>query len=369
MTRSFSIYLDFLRFFAALLVLFYHSKTIYDPDLVLFTFGHEAVILFFILSGFVIAFVTDTKENTLKDYAIARMARIYSVAIPAIILTAALDFTGFSMNPGVYPEEYQAWDYAPIRVLTSLVFINEIWILSIQFFSNVPYWSLNYEVWYYIGFAVLAFVKGRKRWILFSSICLFIGPKILLLMPLWWLGVYIYNSAYLRKISVKLAALLLILSILGIYIYIKYNIGKWGVDYLEGFVGAEIHKELAFSRHFIADYYLGLVIAVHFIAMRRLCNHFIHIFDRVERPVRILAGSTFSLYLLHQPLLIFFHAVFNSENISLEIYCFILLLTIISAFLISLVTEQKKFIWKRWITNVVEFFEVIITKKIAAYKS
>jgi len=368
MTRSFSIYLDFLRFFAAFLVLLFHSKEIYDPDLVIFSFGHEAVILFFILSGFVIAYVTDTKEDTLKDYAIARMARIYSVAIPAIILTAALDFTGFSLNPGVYPEGHQAWDYALIRVFTSLFFINEIWVLSIQFFSNAPYWSLNYEVWYYISFAVLAFVKGRKRWVFFSGICLFIGPKILLLMPLWWLGVYVYKSNYLKKISVNLATALLALSILGIYIYIKYNVGKWGVDYLEGLVGAELHKELAYSRRFIADYYIGLIIAVHFIAVRGLCNYFVHIFDRIERPIRVIAGSTFSLYLLHQPLLIFFHAMFSSENISLEIYYLILLLTIISAFLISLVTEQKKFIWKRWITNAAEFFEVMIAKKISIYK-
>ncbi len=368
MTRSFSIYLDFLRFFAALLVLLFHSKTIYDPDLVIFSFGHEAVILFFVLSGFVIAYVTETKENTLKDYAIARMARIYSVAIPAIILNAALDFTGFSLDPSVYPEEYQAWDYAPIRVITSLFFVNEIWILAIQFFSNVPYWSLNYEVWYYIGFAVLAFVKGRKRWIIFAGICLFIGPKIVLLMPLWWLGVYIYKSDYLRKISVSLATVLLAISVLGIYIYIKFSIGKWGVDYLEEIVGAELRKELAFSRHFIADYYLGLVIALHFVAVRGLCNHFLYIFDRIERPVRIIAGSTFSLYLLHQPLLIFFHSIFNVEDLSLGRYCLILFFTITSAFLISLVTEQKKFVWKRWITNAFEFSEVIITKKVGVHK-
>tara|TARA_R110002073_G_scaffold129900_2_gene276386 strand:+ start:1526 stop:2632 length:1107 start_codon:yes stop_codon:yes gene_type:complete len=362
MTRSFSIYLDFLRFFAAFLVLLFHSGDLYRTGLTIFSFGPEAVIIFFVLSGFVIAYVADTKELTLKHYAISRMARIYSVAIPAIILTAALDFTGFSINAIAYPEGKQAWDYAPIRVLSSLSFTNEIWNLSIQLFSNVPYWSLNYEVWYYIGFAVLTFVKGQKRWAIFTGICFFTGPKIILLMPLWWLGVYIYKSERFRDISKNLSIVLLAFSILGIYMYIKYNIGNWGWNLFENLVGKDLHKEFTFSRHFISDYYFGLVIAMHFVAVRGLCDHFLHIFDSVERPIRLIAGSTFSLYLLHQPLLIFFHSIFYFENHSLKTYILILVATVITAFLISLITEQKKFIWRRWITNIFEFIEVKFTR-------
>ncbi|MBX3630089.1 MAG: acyltransferase [Nitrosomonas sp.] len=358
MTKSFSIYLDFIRFSAAFVVLLWHSRPLYDFNLTISNYGHEAVIVFFILSGFVIAYVTDTKEKTLKDYAISRAARIYSVAIPAIIITALVDFSGYTLiNSNAYSEGYQAWDYAGIRIISSLLFTNELWILSTQLFSNVPYWSLNYEVWYYIAFAILTFVKGYKRWLFFGAVCLFVGPKIFLLMPVWWLGVYIYQSEYWRNISIASAIALFLFSIYGVYLYSAYNIDGWGSHYLMTVVGPEWHREFAFSRYFITDYYLGAVIAAHFIAVRKISLYFAHIFNTIEKPVRILAGSTFTLYLLHQPLLWFFYALFYTENPSLEIFILIVSLTFATAFLIALVTEQKKHLWKKWITRLYNFCE------------
>lgn len=350
MTKSFSIYLDFIRFSAAFVVLLWHSKPLYDFDLTISNFGHEAVIVFFVLSGFVIAYVTDTKETAFKDYAISRAARIYSVAIPAIIITALVDFSGYTLNSNAYSESYQAWDYPLIRVASSLLFTNELWILSTQLFSNVPYWSLNYEVWYYIAFAVLTFVSGFKRWIIFAAVCIFVGPKIVLLMPVWWLGVYIYQSEYWKNISIAFATFLFCLSIFGLYLYVVYNIGEWGSSYLKSLVGEERHHEFAFSRYFITDYYLGLVIAAHFVAVRKISLYCTDIFNSVEKPIRLLAGSTFSLYLLHQPLLWFFYAILYAEALSFETFILIVSLTFVASFLIALVTEQKKHIWKKWIT-------------------
>ncbi|WP_417320319.1 acyltransferase family protein [Emcibacter sp.] len=358
MTRSFSIYLDLLRFFAAFLVLLFHSRSIYNPHMTLFSLGHEAVIIFFVLSGYVIAFTAETKEKTMKGYAVARMARIYSVAIPAILITALVDFVGFGLlNAAAYPEGYQAWDLAPVRVLAALLFTGEIWTLSIQLFSNVPYWSLNYEVWYYIGFAFLAFVEGRKRFLLFAAVCLMIGPKILLLMPLWWLGVYIYKAPWLRAIGPGVAGFLFFVSIAGIAAYISFDIGKWGWNFLEGLMGETRHRDLAFSRQFISDYYLGLVVATHFVAVRGLCDAHTTLFDRVEKPIRNIAGSTFTLYLLHQPLLLFFHAAFYQENTDIGTYLLILALTVTTTYLVALVTENKKHVWKRWIQGVFDFLD------------
>jgi peptidoglycan/LPS O-acetylase OafA/YrhL len=357
MTKSFSIYLDFIRFSAAFVVLLWHSKPLYEFDLTISGYGHEAVIVFFVLSGFVIAYVTDTKEKTLKDYAISRAARIYSVAIPAIIITALVDFSGYTLNNGAYPEAYRAWDHSGIRIISSLLFTNELWTLSTQLFSNVPYWSLNYEVWYYVAFAILTFVNGFKRWLIFGGVCLFIGPKIFLLMPVWWLGVYVYQSEYWRNISIVSAFLLFSLSIFGLYLYMAYNIGGWGSDYLLAIVGPDLHQEFAFSRYFITDYYLGLVIAAHFVAVRKISQNCANIFNMIEKPVRIFAGSTFSLYLLHQPLLWFFYAVFYAESLSLETFILIVSLTFAASFLIALVTEQKKHLWKKWITRIYNFCE------------
>jgi peptidoglycan/LPS O-acetylase OafA/YrhL len=55
------------------------------------------VLVFFLLSGFVIAFTLDSKSKDraygFDDYLVDRFARIYSALIPALIVIAAIDFT------------------------------------------------------------------------------------------------------------------------------------------------------------------------------------------------------------------------------------------------------------------------------------
>ena len=151
--------------------------------------------------GFAFDYVADTREQDFRGFMVARAARIFSVAIPAIILTATLDLVGFQINELAYPEGYRAWDLPVIRVITSTLFLNEIWALGIQLFTNVPYWSLNYEVWYYVLFGVLFFFEGRRKWFAFGVLCLLLGPKIILLLPVWWMGVWIYRSPSLVQIA------------------------------------------------------------------------------------------------------------------------------------------------------------------------
>ena len=86
MTNALSFYLDGLRFGAAFTVFLAHysvqriSGGFFWPS---FAYGHTAVLVFFVLSGFVIAWVTETRERSLEDYILSRAARLYSVIIPA----------------------------------------------------------------------------------------------------------------------------------------------------------------------------------------------------------------------------------------------------------------------------------------------
>ena len=94
MTKALSLYLDVLRFGAAFTVFLAHysvqriSGGFFWPS---FAYGHTAVLVFFVLSGFVIAWVTETRERGLEDYVLSRAARLYSVIIPAFIITAAVN--------------------------------------------------------------------------------------------------------------------------------------------------------------------------------------------------------------------------------------------------------------------------------------
>jgi peptidoglycan/LPS O-acetylase OafA/YrhL len=357
MSRAFSLYLDAVRFLAALLVLFYHANWIYRPGVLFTSLGHEAVVIFFVLSGFVIAYVADTREQDFRGFLVARGARIYSVAIPAIILTAVLDAAGFHIDASVYPEGYRAWDLPMIRVMTSSVFLNEIWTLGVQLFTNVPYWSLNYEVWYYVLFGILFFFEGRRRWLIFLFLCLVLGPKILLLMPVWWMGVWVYRSDYLARLPIPLAWLCLAMSLAGGYWYVHINMGQLGWDYLQHLLGDELHLQLSFSRQFISDYYLGAMLSLHFIGLRVLLGRVKDLPTRLESAIRFLAGATFSIYLFHQPLLWFYSAVFSAVAEGMPRYLIVVPSTLLSIYLLSTFTEQKKNLWKGWIEQLLALIE------------
>jgi peptidoglycan/LPS O-acetylase OafA/YrhL len=349
MSRAFSLYLDIVRLFAALLVLFYHANWIYRPGFLLTSLGHEGVVIFFVLSGFVIAYVADTRTQDFKGFMVARAARIFSVAIPAIAITSVLDLSGFWLEPDVYPVDYRAWDLPLVRVITSALFLNEIWTLGIQLFTNVPYWSLNYEVWYYVLFGVLFFIEGKKRWVIFALLCLFLGPKILLLLPVWWLGVWIYRSERLQNISMGVAWVYVVLSFVLAAMYLGGDLGKFGWDWVQVLVGVEWHRQLSFSRQFPTDYFLGVALAMHFVGMRVVLKNFVAIPDSFERVIRYLAGATFSVYLFHQPLLWFYSAVFSFVDEGLGRYVLVVPITIVTCFVLATYTEHKKDLWKGWV--------------------
>ena len=108
MTQALSLYLDALRFAAAFTVFMSHyAAGRYSGGLFwqVTPYGRIAVIVFFVLSGFVIAWVTETRERTLEEYALSRVARLYSVIVPAFVVTWALDNLGMAIDPRFYGAE------------------------------------------------------------------------------------------------------------------------------------------------------------------------------------------------------------------------------------------------------------------------
>ena len=159
MTQGFSIYLNLLRFFAAFLVLFSHfayprftgGRWIWVRDLNL---GSDAVIVFFVLSGFVIALVADQKKTGFEGFAFDRLTRLMSVALPALVLGFVLDRTGAQISA----QTYDNWFYNPLsfteQMIRGLTFSNEWSGLATRLGTNGPYWSLSYEAAFYALFAV-----------------------------------------------------------------------------------------------------------------------------------------------------------------------------------------------------------------------
>lgn len=123
-----------------------------------YPFGRQAVIGFFVMSGFlvggqVLARRRDAKPF-LRDYYIHRIVRIYMVVIPAIALTFAFDTIGrniFPANSGGYP--LFEGHYDPRYILTNL--LNLQGIVATHYGTNGPLWSVAYEFWYYMVFPLL----------------------------------------------------------------------------------------------------------------------------------------------------------------------------------------------------------------------
>ncbi|MBZ9611346.1 acyltransferase family protein [Rheinheimera sp. MA13] len=137
-----------MRLFAALMVFFYHASAERLNGQWLSgigSFGHDAVIVFFVLSGFVIAYITNQRSSDISSFIKSRLARLYSVAIPALLFTVVADNVGIYLTPDIYLAPYYQDSYPLARFVHNLFFINELWFTSWRAFSNGPFWSLSYE--------------------------------------------------------------------------------------------------------------------------------------------------------------------------------------------------------------------------------
>jgi peptidoglycan/LPS O-acetylase OafA/YrhL len=153
--------------------------------------AHAAVVIFFVISGFVISFSTFSKERELKQYALARLSRLYSVVVPALVLTALLQAVGSVLNPVVYAQLSRGFDLP--RYFLTAFFLQCFWVIAASPPTNAPFWSLAYELWYYALFAAFMLIRpGHLRLWAVITISLAAGPEILLLLPCWLVGVGVY---------------------------------------------------------------------------------------------------------------------------------------------------------------------------------
>lgn len=268
MNKEVSLYLDVVRFFAALLVVFAHfSFSRFSSEYLNYfhQFGQTAVIIFFVLSGYVISYVADMKENNIKDYFISRFSRLYSVVMPVLLLVLVFDSIGQFINSSMYDGYFRDSKFI-IRLIANGVFLQQIWFYGIGYLSDGPLWSLGYEFWYYVLFGFSLFLKGKKKYLFLILTALLIGPKILLLLPVWLFGVWIYNFHKTKDLNQNLARVIFILSpILFLFCFTQYNEIN---SYIYSVAGENIQHKLGFSAGFITDYITGFFIGVHILSMK-----------------------------------------------------------------------------------------------------
>ena len=117
--------------------------------------------------------------------------------------------------------------------------LNEVWFVSITSFSNVPFWSICYEFWYYVGFALVMFLPLRQGLLLTGALALLLGPKIALLAPIWVAGVVLYRWQILNSISERQAWLLAVGSLLGIIGFHQADITGLVANQIKAVIGPD----------------------------------------------------------------------------------------------------------------------------------
>ena len=365
--------LDFVRLSAAVLVVFGHAFN-FTGGHFRFLAGHGAasVAVFFVLSGFVIAFVTDKKERCGCDFAIARASRMYSVSLGALLVTICADQIGTFVNMTPYSgyaigsEEghvlnigYFNPNWRWIDLLRLATYTNELWQSHVQVGSNEPYWSLGFEVWYYIIFGLYLFGPGGRkvRFACAAIAALIAGPKICLYLPLWLLGVMCYRllaapSPFLLKVPNGFAVALFV-STGALYLLARrYLAPQTQSMFLP--VGLNMTTLMtALHFHFVGLLFCLNLICFYIFALRvAWMPALVH---KYKKPIQWAAGATFSLYLAHQPLLLMCLAL-NPLKWGSAAWAYSSVAgTFFLVFLLAQFTERKKDFWKRCFESLLRF--------------
>jgi peptidoglycan/LPS O-acetylase OafA/YrhL len=325
-TRA-SQHLDLIRGLAAVAVLVYHVRyrffldyadvPSHDPFTVagylVTSFGHDAVMVFFVLSGFLIgstvvrSFRTD--RWTWTEYLTSRIVRLQVVLLPGLLLTLFWDRLGLhwfgarDIYTGVMRGYTQDFFEVSSRLSGGAFLCNAAFLQDLRcvpYGSNAALWSLSFEFWYYIVFPLLALGLVATQPMARRVACVILGAAVLFMIrgpivqyfPIWLLGAVVaLLPVWPRAMNRPVVCVMLPLGVFTVIVAATH---------------ASVVRAWLGGSSWAAD----LVNAVAFAGCLYLVLH-----DR--RPAARdaygwsagrLSACSFSLYLVHLPLLVFLRA-------------------------------------------------------------
>lgn len=322
-------------------------------------FGHQAVMVFFVLSGFLISssvFNGLASGNwSWRDYSINRMSRLYAVLIPGLLLGFIWDKSGSSLfaSTGLYTHPLQGFGaLIAQKQMTAGAFAGNLFfvqtILCPVFGSNGPLWSLANEFWYYVLFPVgLLALIGWRRGVLQRAVPLtiaaavvaaFIGRAMLIGFLIWMAGcVLLVAYSKLREFPKRwLASYILVTSTILTSCLVAARLG------LSRMLGSDLPVGLAFTLFLFGILQIDFRVRSH--AYANLASFF--------------AGFSYSLYVLHFPAVLFLRAWLAPYQWRPDFSHFVFVIAIgvgvlVFAWSVSLLTENKTSALRRWMKAVI----------------
>ncbi len=368
--EALSVWLDLFRWLAAFAVLISHVRhrlfisTDIMPEstksLVFYivggisSFGPPAVIIFFVLSGFLVggsSFRNFCKSGHFAavDYLVARLSRLWIVLIPTLILTYCLNM----MAAYVFGRTILAAESDPGTFVCNIAFLQTAFCP--QYGSNGSLWSLFNEFWYYISWPMVMIGMFSQRpliqrfallGIAAILLCLltwrqFVGPNIAAYFSIWLLGVWAASRE--RPFVAMPVSFSVALSVLSLMIWHVTNKGR-----IQG---------TSFLHEFPVDLFIGLTFANMILIMKYLPSLCYPPFPRIHAP---LAGFSFTLYCLHTPVINWLTALLHWSTgsglnmmptgpIPYILFGLITMICIGFAYSVSLLTERHTSTLRKWV--------------------
>lgn len=317
------LWFDFIRATCAILVCAGHlrsvafvdykelsSPTIFDQVFYFATgLGHQAVMVFFVMSGFFVggSVLRSGYKFSFPKYLVARLSRLWTVLVPALLFTTLIDWVLAVYAPDVLngafgevwhsgPGDSGPYSSGPGVFVGNLLFLQGI--LVPVYGTDGPLWSLANEFWYYILFplgfmALRGFHQERKLSALLRFLIAVTAFLLIRALPngmvaglfVWMLGLFVFRAQGSLGARARIAT-----------IWAGLVLGAVSLVYSR--------LELLHARlHLSPDLVVGLCFAILFIGLS--CGRAPSTsLTPLRGPIESLSNSSFSLYLFHFPLVI-----------------------------------------------------------------
>lgn len=327
--------LQFARGLAAIAVVLFHlggvMTVFFDVNVYssLFYFGDKGVEFFFVLSGFIIYIAhKDDLNNPEKcfGYLYKRLIRIYPTYIIIFLLLYVVVLT--------YPQLQNGEVISGDVLLKALLLIPQD--KAIVGGTGAPIlpvaWTLQYEVMFYILFIIPILSKKAS----YIAIIVFIIGYIY--------GDQISDFYYLSFVFSDYT-ILFFMGIIVAYVYNEYNLflSSWRFLLISfSMYMAILLNNYLFIIKFNETITYGVLFSLCILVLINLEKRGVKVFN--VKIYQLLGKISFSLYLLHYPIMLFLCKVittfkFNYEQWSLFIFIFIFIFSIIVSAFFSLFVE------------------------------
>lgn len=350
-----SVLLDLVRGLAALIVVAEHCRNLFFVDFgelprlrllwapfyLVTAAGHQAVVIFFVLSGYLISgsIFRSLRSGSWswRSYLTHRLVRLWVVVLPGLLFCAACDTLGLWLQraPRLYAGLGSNHMTPNVLVTRTLpIFWSNVFFLQgirmPMFGSDGALWSLAVEFWFYLLFplGLLSLSRGSvlKRVLYacgFALIAWFVGVPVMISFPIWLLGVLL-QLCPVKPVSVALRSGAAVL-----YAALLFFLARFRG--LQGITSDAVLAVATFA-------FLWLLLSARGRAPET---------SRAVRWSRFLARGSFTLYVVHTPLLTLLASVLARDTRwvpgvrSLTVAGAALCATLLAAYALASITEFR----------------------------